>query len=267
MVDEVLRSDAGMELLLGVPFYLGGVASGDAATGRATLPSRLRLIVTEYNVMERAGPIKLSWAHALFMAAGALTLLGVPQVDAALLHVLLNGWGWGGLYDTTNDFQLGGVPPPGSAATAVGNVGCLIPECSGLNTTAYAPTAVGSALGALALAMRGAARAEPLAFDGAPTRRGARPGGLPGKVDYPSLLGFRFYDGAGIAHNATVLNLGPNPLRANVSCARATSLVSPDPSGSVAAWATNERPVRSEVRSCDAAGVELPPYSVSVVSL
>ena len=115
--------------------------------------------------------------------------------------------------------------------------------------------------------MRGAARAEPLAFDGAPTRRGARPGGLPGKVDYPSLLGFRFYDGAGIAHNATVLNLGPNPLRANVSCARATSLVSPDPSGSVAAWATNERPVRSEVRSCDAAGVELPPYSVSVVSL
>ena len=35
----------------------------------------------------------------------------------------------------------------------------------------------------------------------------------------------------------------------------------------MAAWATNERPVRSEVRSCDAAGVELPPYSVSVVSL
>ena len=42
------------------------------------------LIVTEYNMMERAGPIKLSRAHALFMAAGALTLLGVPQADAAL---------------------------------------------------------------------------------------------------------------------------------------------------------------------------------------
>ena len=85
---------------------------------------------------------------------------------------------------------------------------------------------------------------------------------------YPSLLGFRFYDATGVAHNATVLNLGPTPLRANLSCARVvTSLVSPDPSGSVAAWATNERPVRSEVRSCDAAGVELPPYSVSVVSL
>ena len=136
-----------------------------------------------------------------------------------------------------------------------------------LNTTAYAPTAVGSALGALALAMRGAARAEPLAFDGAPTRRGARPGGLPGTVSYPSLLGFRFYNAAGVAHNATVLNLGPAPLIANFSCARVTSLVSPDPSGSVAAWATNERPVRSEVHACDAAGVELPPYSVSVVSL
>ena len=98
-------------------------------------------------------------------------------------------------------------------------------------------------------------------------RRGARPGGLPGTVNYPSLLGFRFVDAAGVAHNATVLNLGPMRLSANFSCRRATSLVSPDPSGSVAAWATNERPVRSEVRSCDAAGVELPPYSVSVVGL
>ena len=79
--------------------------------------------------------------------------------------------------------------------------------------------------------------------------------------------GFRFYNAAGVAHNATVLNLGPTPLRAHFSCARVTSLVSPDPSGSMAAWATNERPVRSEVRRCDAAGVELPPYSVSVVSL
>ena len=86
-------------------------------------------------------------------------------------------------------------------------------------------------------------------------------------MNYPSLLGFRFYNAAGVAHNATVLNLGPTPLRAHFSCARVTSLVSPDPSGSMAAWATNERPVRSEVRSCDAAGVELPPYSVSVVSL
>ena len=57
------------------------------------------------------------------------------------------------------------------------------------------------------------------------------------------------------------------PIAAAVLYAHATALVSPDPSGSMAAWATNERPVRSEVRSCDAAGVELPPYSVSLVSL
>ena len=59
MVDEVL-GNAELELLLDVPFTWAG-AGGNAATGRATLPSRLRLIVTEYNMMERAGPIKLSW--------------------------------------------------------------------------------------------------------------------------------------------------------------------------------------------------------------
>ena len=184
IVDEVLRSDAGMELLLGVPFYLGGVASGDAATGRATLPSRLRLIVTEYNMMERAGPIKLSWAHALFMAAGALTLLGVPQVDAALLHVLLNGWGWGGLYDTSNDFQLGGVPPPlrgdrrrqrRLSHTRVQRAQYDRVRADRRRVRRSAPWRSRCV----------APRAEPLAFDGAPTRRGARPGGLPGTVELP----------------------------------------------------------------------------------
>ena len=72
--------------------------------------------------MERCGPYKLSWAHALFVAAGTLTMLQVPQLDAALLHVLLNGFGWGALYETDADFAgpFGGAPPAGSAATACG---------------------------------------------------------------------------------------------------------------------------------------------------
>jgi hypothetical protein len=58
---------------------------------RARWQARLRLLVTEWNVMERVGPVKLSWAHALFAAAAALTMLGVEQLDGVCMHVLLDG--------------------------------------------------------------------------------------------------------------------------------------------------------------------------------
>jgi hypothetical protein len=43
------------------------------------------------------GPVKLSWAHALFTAATVFNFLANPQIEAVLLHVLLNGFGWGEL--------------------------------------------------------------------------------------------------------------------------------------------------------------------------
>ena len=51
MVD-MMQSKKGMEALMGVPFALRSVAEGDAAT-QAPLPPNLRMVVTEYNVMER----------------------------------------------------------------------------------------------------------------------------------------------------------------------------------------------------------------------
>jgi hypothetical protein len=51
---DLLRSEEGMEALLGVPFFLNRTAAGDAATGHAKLPARLRMVITEYNMMERA---------------------------------------------------------------------------------------------------------------------------------------------------------------------------------------------------------------------
>ena len=111
--------------------------------------------------MERSGPIKLSWAHALFVLATMYNFLAVPQLDAVLLHVLLNGWGWGALYETTDDFVPTGTPPAGSSPTAVSpsSGGCLVPECTGLKTTPYAPTAVGAVLAALSMAMATASSA------------------------------------------------------------------------------------------------------------
>eukprot|EP01051_Picozoa_sp_SAG22_P018683 SAG22_NODE_3217_length_1851_cov_1.808219_2_plen_111_part_01 len=62
---SLLGTPAGMEDLLGVPFALATLADGDNAT-EVPLPANLRLVITEYNVMERAGPFKLSWVRQSF---------------------------------------------------------------------------------------------------------------------------------------------------------------------------------------------------------
>ena len=87
-----------------------------------------------YNVMERGGPLHLSWAHALFIAAATYNFLLIPQLQTVMMHVLLNGYGWGGLYETDADFKapFGGNAPSGSVATALGKTGCLLSECSSL---------------------------------------------------------------------------------------------------------------------------------------
>jgi hypothetical protein len=274
---DLLRSNAGAEALLGVPFFVASSAAGNAAT-HTPLPPGLRMIVTEYNVMERAGPLKLTWLHALFTAATAFNLLAVPAVDAVLLHVLLNGFGWGALYETDADFKgpFGGTPPPGSAATAVGKSGCEVGACAALVTEPYAPTAVGTALGALSLAMRGATAATPLDLASGtarnPNRVGANPAGLPGNVTYPSLLGWRFDGGAAPTSNATVLNLSPAALPyAPPPCTAATTWTTPDAAGgSPVAWATTSAPVQRRMTACSASGattLTLPPYSITTVTL
>ena len=93
---DFLNSESGIEKLLGVPFFVATSALGNEATHQP-LPADLRMIITETNVMERAGPLKLSWLHGLFMSATVFNLLSVRQIDAVLLHVLLNGYGWGAL--------------------------------------------------------------------------------------------------------------------------------------------------------------------------
>ena len=214
---EMLSSVAGMEALMGLPFILRSCAEGDEATG-AALPPNLKMVITEYNVMERAGPFKLSWAHALFIASAALNLLAVDAVDSVMLHVLLNGFGWGALYETTNDFTSAGVAPRGSSATGIGKDGCLLAECMSLRTEPYAPTAVGSALAALAAAMSGASRATEVSANRTlfPTNPqlcgGLKPDGMAGTVCYPSLLAWRF-SGAAASSNVAVLNLSPTALR------------------------------------------------------
>ena len=98
MVDEVLRSDAGMELLLGVPFYLQGVASGDAATGHATLPARLRLIVTEYNMTVQAflvggvdRIVNMNWNEILPPPGGSGRqhyLTAITRIDDRIVEII-----------------------------------------------------------------------------------------------------------------------------------------------------------------------------------
>eukprot|EP00936_MAST-01D_sp_MAST-1D-sp1_P002946 g2946.t1 len=287
---DLLRSPLGAEGLLGVPFFVATSASGNAAT-HFPLPAPLRLVITEYNVMERAGPLKLTWLHALFTVATALNLLSIRQVEGVLLHVLLNGYGWGALYETDADFAgpFGGQPPPGSAATAVGQAGCLVDACSSLVTAPYAPTAVGTALGALSSSMRGANRATALELGaGTPTNplrvAGRMPSGLPGSVSYPALIAWRFDADTGdlakaalqAPSNITVLNLSPAALplphgAVGCGCVTARSWTTPDAAGgSPMAWATSHSPVRQQAEACAnlaKSPVILPGYSITIVSL
>ena len=284
---DTLRTRAGAAALLGIPFFANATASGNAAT-HARLPASLRMLATEYNVMDRVGPFKLTWLHAMFVGATAFNLLSAPQVDGALLHVLLNGWGWGALYETSNDFvggKGGGKPYPGWSNTAVGGRGCLIPACGHLATAPVAPTAVGTMLATLAGAMRGASWAAPVARFAAGSDggnpivpNGAMPSGLPGKVAYPSLLGFAFGGhGSATASAVAILNLGDEALAFDVAGspwfvggdgdgdgAAWETLTSPDAGGDPVAWATAASPVRRAAGSA-AAAVALPPYSVTVV--
>lgn len=267
-VDEVLGTTNGTELLLGIPFFLSTMTQQANVATRAALPARLRLLVTEWNLMERAGPVKLSWAHALMAATATLVMLGVAQLDGTLLHVLLNGFGWGALYETSHDLEYGGTPPAGSAATALGKGdGCVIPECTGLATTPYRPTAVGTALGQVAGALGGAVHARRLAFASNPTRHGALPGGLPGTAAYPSLLGWALRDGVG-RERAVVLNLSPGEIFANVTCSGGyTTLTSPSAAGALASWAADDAPVRGQHGECDRdpAGLTLLPFSITTL--
>eukprot|EP00729_Bicosta_minor_P018458 gene18458-32957_t len=289
---DVIKSDSGAEMLFGVPFSLSTAAAGDVGT-KTKLPDRFKMIVTEWNVMERGGPLHLSWAHALFVAAATHSFLQIPQMETVMLHCLLNGFGWGALYETDADFRapFGGTPPEGSVATALGKTGCLLPECSSLVTVPYNPTAVGSVLGLLSTAMQNAAFATRLDdFPINPARTGGlHPSGLPGNVTYPSLLGWHFSSSTNASSNSnvTVVNLSPTPLP-YAPCAGAgvrgggnynrggsgststtyTTMTSPAASGSLLAWAS-ATPVTVVVGKTSPPQPEilLPPYSVTMFNL
>ena len=219
-------------------------------------------------------------------------------MDAVLLHVLLKGFGWGGLYETSGDFEPNGTPPPGSAATAVGQQsGCLVDGCSHLQTSPYLPTAVGVALGVLSEALAGASSASVYPVPNATNRSGAMPGGLPGTISYPSVLAFRIGAAPSTAtstatitppvtsddrHEAAArhgdavddaavryLLLSLAPFEQSFTppdgpCASYTTHTSPDRGGSPAAWVTTTAPVNSATQAC-AGAVRLAPYSLTSV--
>ena len=273
MVD-LLRTEKGLEALMGIPFFAATLAEASNVATRAKLPSHLSMLITEWNVMERSGPIKLSWAHALMTASMTYNLIGIKQVVGVCMHVLLNGWGWGALYETTSDFVPTGTPPPGSGNTADApkNGGCLIAPCLSLKTQPYGLTAVGTALSAIGGAMAGATMATKVAFPDAPVmQHGALPYGLPGNVAYPSLLGWKFH-APHVPANISLLNLGPIALSAasmvDAAHVRAwTVWTSPGGSDDLASWASTATPVRVNSSTQTGTLPLLPPYSIATLML
>lgn len=93
---------------------------------------------------------------------------------------------------------------------------------------------------------------------------GLKPSALPGNVTYPVLLGWKFHGQHGQPSTAAVLNLDSDAIRCAVDHVSYTTLSSPDPGGSPAAWVSVGTPVRTDQ---GIALKQFPAYSLTILNL
>ena len=210
----VLRADPGG--FLGEPdaIYADGRVAKMMQAQLGRLGS-LRRWVTEYNIIQWPGgptqnPVFLSWAHALVVTASALHLMRIPNLDTCMMHTLLNGWGWGAIFQRKNGLYF---------LKGSGNEG---PR----PTTRFAKTASGWALGLLSHTLQEMRTATPLVFAKSPTQQSWRPNSIMPTdpvATYPVLLGAAFsrssstITAAPATSAAFVINRAPNGLDVDVS--------------------------------------------------
>ena len=116
-----------------------------------TLIPDMPIWLTEFNMDDQAGPVRNTWAHALFIAASLDAFLSDPRVELVHFHNLIGG----DLYPAL--WMEDGLPE--AVQTAGGR-----PEIE-----AFDATAGGLAMRLFAEAMHGATEARPVRFAGAPS--------------------------------------------------------------------------------------------------
>ena len=116
-------------------------------TDAHTAPAQLRIVVTEFNMFDRCGPVRLTWAHGLYVAIMAQRLLAHERIELAAYHALGGNPMFTALYtfnSTLSGLLLNGVAAP--------------------PTPPYAPTAPGLVIASLNRASQGAVIAREQTF-------------------------------------------------------------------------------------------------------
>ena len=122
----------------------------------AELPAGLQVWVTEFNLADQNGRWFGTWAHGLFVAELAVSLLTTPGIGQAALHNVVGGTESAALFTGTAGFGA-----------------------TGPATVRFGRTACGTALAIVQSAVRTATSAQALAFAGGPV---LAPSGVPGLV-------------------------------------------------------------------------------------
>ena len=158
---DMLETERGVTRMLGMPFK-----RWETVQATETLPEGMSIWVTEYNLFDRTGPVRGTWAHGLFAATFPLMFLKSEQITMATYHSLYGSPWFCAIFSPATSYE--------------GLVGDA-PELK-----AFGLSAAGHANRILGKAMRNGKQARPLAFDPNPTRREAR------TPDYPALAGWEF---------------------------------------------------------------------------
>jgi hypothetical protein len=153
--------------------------------------------LTEYNLFDRVAAAHTTWAQGLALASYTLDLLDDPRVDQADVHALAASAPFGALFVDRNGLDFGA-----SASRAFHP-----PRPNPPATQPFGRSATGIAAAALLDALRGARRAQPIAFRVIAPQRVA---GSPATALRGELLG-----GDGEPARAVVLNLSSATLLAH----------------------------------------------------
>lgn len=163
---RAFRSPDGVATMLG-----GAVNRLNAANEFEQLPDDMEVWLTEYNLFDRVGPVRGTWAHGLFAAVMTLRFLDEESIAITTFHSLYGGSAFNAIFAGDDEFGPLVVENPGP-------------------TTPYGLAATGEALRLIGKAMHGGGTAHKLDFESNPLVR------VPADADeakaYPALIGWAF---------------------------------------------------------------------------
>ena len=125
---QEFQTDAGLQRMMSGPttrfFYLKELK---------TLPPNTQAWITEYNLFDRVGPVRGTWAHGLFAAMLPLNFVRNPKIQMLTYHDLYSGPTFGAIFTGKGGFdQLTKLTdtapgsPPDDTLTAMGQTHRLL---------------------------------------------------------------------------------------------------------------------------------------------